>query len=332
MLSTEHGKNHTMMLSKERLMKEKKKTGYRPEIIEKVIWLMTLLNAISEDSYLAPRLALKGGTALNLFHFNLPRLSVDADLNYIGAVDRNSMLEERPAVENRMKSLFERMGLKMVRYPKKHAGGKMVWRYSSALGHQGNIEVDLNFMYRVPLLPIEHKDSIVMADKQVKKLAVLNIHELAAGKLTALLDRQTGRDFFDANELFQYPEIENNILRLVFVLYVAMSKNDLLNLKVEDITVNYTDLKNKLIPVMKNNFCDGFRSTEEWVEYITDNVREGFKALLPFSASEVAFISSVAEGRGVSPELFITNTKLMDFSAIKQHPALLWAAKVGTLA
>ena len=83
-----------MILSKERLLKEKKDTGYRQEIIEKVIWLMELLNAIAEDSYLSRRLVLKGGTALNLFYFDLPRLSVDADLNYIGAIDRNIMLEE----------------------------------------------------------------------------------------------------------------------------------------------------------------------------------------------------------------------------------------------
>ena len=42
-------------------------TGFRPEILEKVIRLMDLLNAIFTDDYLASRLALKGGTALNLF-------------------------------------------------------------------------------------------------------------------------------------------------------------------------------------------------------------------------------------------------------------------------
>lgn len=60
-----------MILSKERLLKEKKNTGYRQEIIEKVVWLMEMLNAIVEDSFLSSRLALKGGTALNLFYFDL---------------------------------------------------------------------------------------------------------------------------------------------------------------------------------------------------------------------------------------------------------------------
>lgn len=136
-----------MIVSKPRLQKEKQRTGYRQEIIEKVIWLMEVLNMIAEDSFLSNRLVLKGGTALNLFYFNLPRLSVDADLNYIGAIDRDIMLDERPKIENRIQALFERMGLTLTRNPKRHADGKMIWRYPSGLGNQGNIEVDINFMY-----------------------------------------------------------------------------------------------------------------------------------------------------------------------------------------
>jgi hypothetical protein len=41
-------------------------------------------------------MALKGGTALNLFHFDVPRLSVDIDLNYVGAIERDTMLAENP--------------------------------------------------------------------------------------------------------------------------------------------------------------------------------------------------------------------------------------------
>jgi hypothetical protein len=40
-----------------------------------------------------------------------------------------------------------------------YAGGKMVWRYPSALGQMGNLEIDLNFMYRIPLWPVQLKSS-----------------------------------------------------------------------------------------------------------------------------------------------------------------------------
>ena len=51
------------------------------------------------------RLVLKGGTALNLFLFDLPRLSVDIDLNYIGAVDRATMLQEKPKLEQAVQAV-----------------------------------------------------------------------------------------------------------------------------------------------------------------------------------------------------------------------------------
>ncbi len=312
-----------MILSRESLTREKQASGYRQEIIEKVAWLMELLNAVAEDSFLSSKLALKGGTALNLFHFNLPRLSVDADFNYIGAVDRNTMLEERPEVENRIKNLLERMGLNLIRHPKEHAGGKMVWRYPSVLGNQGNLEIDLNFMYRIPLLPIEHRNSVTFANKQVNNLPVLDIHELAAGKLTALLERQTGRDFFDAHELFQYNKISKKKLRSIFVPYAAMcSKKDMLNITLNDITVDHTDLKHKLIPVMKNNYYDGFASNEDWITNVITNVRHGFNTLLPFETSERAFIQSIKNGKGIEPELFMNDDHLV--SSIQAHPVLLW--------
>ena len=111
----------------------------------------------------------------------------------------------------------------------------------------------------------------------------------------------------------------------MFVLYAAMcSKRDMLDLTIDDITVDYKDLKNKLIPVMKNNFSDEFASTDEWITNMINNVRSGFKYLLPFTESEEAFIRGIRNGSGIKPELFISDTYLIDFNDIKKHPALLW--------
>lgn len=64
---------------------------------------MAILDGISVHPFLKDRLVLKGGTALNLFFFDLPRFSVDIDLNYIGKIDRQEMLLERPEVEKALK-------------------------------------------------------------------------------------------------------------------------------------------------------------------------------------------------------------------------------------
>jgi len=64
-----------LILSKTSLFDEAAATGFRPDTLE------------------------KGGTALNLFIFDVPRLSVDIDVNYIGAPDLDTMQKERPHVE-----------------------------------------------------------------------------------------------------------------------------------------------------------------------------------------------------------------------------------------
>lgn len=77
-----------MILSKQQLQREASATGFKMEHLEKVFLLMDLLADFATFPQLKNKIVLKGGTALNLFFFNLPRLSVDIDLNYIGNIDR----------------------------------------------------------------------------------------------------------------------------------------------------------------------------------------------------------------------------------------------------
>ena len=97
-----------MEISKQELLREALETGFRPEIMEKVWHLMAILDGISVHPFLKERLVLKGGTALN----------------YIGQLDRQEMLLERPEVEKALETIFQREGLSIRRIPEKHAGGK----------------------------------------------------------------------------------------------------------------------------------------------------------------------------------------------------------------
>lgn len=67
---------------------------------------------LAVQSRLSPRLD-AGGTALNLFVFEVPRLWVDIDLNYIGAVSRDVMLAERPKVEQAIQAVCGRAGMEL---------------------------------------------------------------------------------------------------------------------------------------------------------------------------------------------------------------------------
>lgn len=85
-----------MRLTDTELQRLAAETGFSVEPLTKVLSLMELMEAIRSHPFLKSRVALKGGTALNLFVFDVPRLSVDIDLNYIGATDRETMLGDRP--------------------------------------------------------------------------------------------------------------------------------------------------------------------------------------------------------------------------------------------
>lgn len=120
-----------MRLSRDVLMADAGASGFRAEILEKCELLLGLLQGMADDPFLGPRLALKGGTALNLFVFDVPRLSLDADMNYIGGADVGTMETERPLVEAAIGSVCQHEDFRIGRTPNGHAGGKWHLAYCS---------------------------------------------------------------------------------------------------------------------------------------------------------------------------------------------------------
>lgn len=100
-----------MKISSATLRSEAARSGFRSEILEKVLHLLNLLDGFRSHPFLKTRFALKGGTALNLFVFDLPRLSIDIDINYIGALDRTARLAERPKCEQAIQDVCQREGM-----------------------------------------------------------------------------------------------------------------------------------------------------------------------------------------------------------------------------
>ena len=95
------------MVSREGIQELASERQLHPAPLERGLRLLDILGAIGADRIIGPRVALKGGTALNIFHFELDRLSVDIDLNYVGAIDKERMDEDRPGLEGRIERLIE---------------------------------------------------------------------------------------------------------------------------------------------------------------------------------------------------------------------------------
>ena len=313
-----------MKISRQRLQAEAQSTGFRPEVLEKAIHLLNLLDGFRSHPFLKGRLALKGGTALNLFLFDLPRLSVDIDLNYIGAADRETMMAERPKVEQAVEAVCAREGLQAIRVPSDHAGGKWRLRYDSALGEGGNLELDLNFMFRVPLWPVERLDSKPLGTYRATEIPVLDIHELAAGKLAALLARSASRDLFDAHLLLTQGHLDDAKLRLGFVLYGAMNRRDWREVRASDVALDAKDVENQLVPVIRKDYLADAGKQRKWAERMLKECRRGLKKVLPLAKGEKAFLDRLLDEGEIEPSLLTPDPAMIE--CIRSHPLLQWKA------
>jgi len=315
-----------MLNSKEQLMSQARSSGYKPEILEKVYRLLDVFKQLMSVPFLQERLVLKGGTALNLFCFErAPRLSVDIDLNYIGTLDRDQMLEEKPIIIDAVQQIMMQNQFERHRAPMRHAGGKMVWFYPSLLGQRGALGIDINFMYRQPLFLVLLKSPNITEYQNIKG-PVLDIHELAAGKLSALFDRSASRDWFDAHYMLTQMSLDKKKLKLAFVTYLAMTKIDLSHMLPTNIYFDLMDLRNRLIPVMHQlSVSKNTRELKEWATSLIDELKQQLSSILPLEEHELLFINKIRGEGIISPEL-ITNDQEMA-QRIVTHPAINWVVK-----
>jgi predicted nucleotidyltransferase component of viral defense system len=144
-------------------------TGFRAETLEKVIHLGELAADVSRHPLLSRALVLKGGTALNLCFGSPRRLSVDLDFNYILSVDREAMLRDRPEVERAIDTVARGRGYRVQWSSDEHAGRKVYLGYLSASGTPDRIEVDLNFLFRLPLAEPEVRMAAMAARSKAPK-------------------------------------------------------------------------------------------------------------------------------------------------------------------
>ena len=313
-----------MRISSEKLIAQAQVTGFRPDVLEKVAHLLGLLGAIRSHSFLRGKLALKGGTALNLFVFDVPRLSVDIDLNYVGAGSRDEMLEEKPRLEEALQAVFSREDLTVRQMPSDHAGGKYSLRYPVAAGGTGRIDVDVNYMYRVPLWPCSNLDSHHVGSWQVTDIPVVDIHELAAGKLAALLSRRRARDLFDCRQLFSLTTLDLTRLRIAFVVYGAMNRRDWRTVTIDDVAFDPRELSNQLLPALPASAVAGMDAGEYGQTMVAD-CREALSALLPFDAAAEAFLGRLLDHGEIDGALLTTDAALQQ--RINAQPWLEWKAQ-----
>jgi predicted nucleotidyltransferase component of viral defense system len=176
-------------------------TGFQPATLEKVVHLGDLAGDIARHPFLGQALALKGGTPLNLAFGPPSRLSIDLDYNYVAKVDREAMLADRPNVDRAIIALAERQGYRIQVSADAFAGRTLHLHYESAFGMGGVIQIDINYVHRLPLDGVEGRTLWQPGELDRPRVVVVSVPELLVGKLLALLDRGSPRDAWDVASL-----------------------------------------------------------------------------------------------------------------------------------
>jgi predicted nucleotidyltransferase component of viral defense system len=179
-----------------------------------------LLRAIPEIAR-EDMFALKGGTAINLFLRDLPRLSVDIDLVYLPVADRQSSLNAvREGLGRIGDQIEKRLNLTVARHLLQD-GKRLV--VSSA---DSSIKIEVSPVLRGTVFEPEVRSVSPAVEERFgfAEMQLVSLPDLYAGKLAAALDRQHPRDLFDVHFLFADGGISDDLFRAFLVYLVSHNR------------------------------------------------------------------------------------------------------------
>ena len=180
--------------------------------------LLTVLPEVGRET----AFALKGGTAINLFYRDLPRLSVDLDLTWVPVADRRSSLDEIDAALDRIRAAIARRYSRLD--ARRVAGGGGGDTRIVVSGERTQVKIETSSVTRGTVYPTRAMPASEAVTERFGfvEANVLAFEDLYAGKLHAALDRRHPRDLFDVKLLYENEGLTDALFR-VFMVYVASS-------------------------------------------------------------------------------------------------------------
>jgi hypothetical protein len=301
-----------------------KRSRFRPEPVEKVLRLVEILRRLDRHEVTSSAWALKGGTALNLFHLDAPRLSVDVDINFVGVEDVQALPQARESFERALVSCCERAGCAVKRAPTEHAGGKFRLRFASVLGGTQNLEVDVSYVARLSLLPGERRTMSASLLGEDCEAPCVAFEELAAGKYMALLSRLAARDFYDAASLLRIaPDLPDRPgFRLAFVCQVAASRADYRRLETVVRMPDVVEVRQRLLPLLRIDPDAPGLDPVALAEDLHRRLGPAIRRMLKWSKKERAFLDRFLDSAEIEPRLLTEDPALGE--RIRRQPMLLW--------
>lgn len=296
------------------------RTNFLRDNLEKVLRLVDVLQFLTNNPKLNNRLILKGGTAINLTVFNMPRLSVDIDLDFHSNCTVEEMLFNRSEINRELLSYMDSQGYHQSSDTKNpHSLDSWVFFYQNAAGNRDNIKIEINYSMRQHVFePCLRQVTIDLFTKtDVKTLHPL---ELFGSKIKALIERHTCRDLYDIFNLLHSELIKDfniSLLRKIVVFYLTVGglstprkKYDFEGIK----NISFSQIRATLLPMLRKG--DKFNYETAKIE-----VLQFLMELMMLTKSENAFIDAFMQKKYL-PELLFNENDIIE--RIRNHPMALW--------
>ncbi len=290
------------------------------DTLEKVYRLVDALEYLNQNPLLKENLALKGGTAINLTIFNLPRLSIDIDLDYCNATSREEMLGEREIISKDIVKYMQTQNYTLSPKTKNtYSLDSWIFDYINSGGNNDNIKIEINYSMRTHILPVKERKlsaDFLSIDLKINSLDVIDIF---GSKIITLLNRTAARDLYDVYNMVNlgiFNKNEYDLLKKSVIFYSAVS---LIETKAEFNTSAINTLtgqkiKTDLLPVIrKKEFFN--------LELAKERVKEFINELLTLNPEEKKFLIYFKE-KHYQPELLFNDPVIIE--RIKNHPMALW--------
>jgi len=302
------------------LTEQARRLGFLTAPFEKMTRLTEILRFLNEADELRESLAIKGGTAINLTVFNLPRLSVDIDLDFAVNLTREETRKRRDKISELLGLYMAAEGYSKHRKSKStHILDSFVYSYTNAAGNPDNIKVEINYSLRshaLPTVEITARTAEVFVPFPVRTLAPV---EIFASKIVALSDRAAPRDLYDLNNMVYYglfDEPEIILLRKCVVFYMAVAGDVTAHgISFERINgITPYKVKTDLLPMIRNAERFDLPSARERVSaFLSD--------WMALTENESAFLERFTAG-SYEPQLLFEDDAVVH--RIENHPMALW--------
>lgn len=295
-------------------------TGFIRDNLEKVFRLCDILQYMSKEEIFNGNLALKGGTAINLTVFDMPRLSVDIDFDFTKECGREEMFEMREKINGTLLNFMYAQAYALSPNTKNpHSLDSWVFYFQNAGGNRDNIKIEINYSMRNHVFPSLKKKINIDFLNFRDEITTLSTLDLFGGKLSALISRSTPRDLYDVSNMLKYNVFndgEREILRKTVLFYIVVGgdygKIDWGYDKIK--RMNFTVIRRGLIPLLRKSEHFDFESAKTKVlNYLLD--------LMKLTDSEKLFIENFNNGT-YSPELLFDDNEIV--KRIENHPMALW--------